>query len=195
LSTDPTFWIEARASGLLAFLLLTASVLAGLLLKSRPFGSTPKPATVTDVHRFLALLCLAATAMHGIALILDTTVHIGLTALLIPGVAPYRPVWVGLGVVAAELMVAVYFSFSLRKRIGTKNWRRLHWATYAIFAAMLVHGLMSGTDTARPWALGIYLGAIGAVCTAVAWRALVPPKTAARRKSTIDTSPLGQSAS
>lgn len=175
MSTDPTFWIEARASGMLAFALLTISVIAGLVLKSRPFGTALKPATVTDTHRFLALLCLGATAIHGVALILDSTIHIGITGLLVPGLVSYRPIWVGVGVVAAELMVLVYASFSQRKRIGVKNWRRLHWATYGIFTAMVVHGIMAGTDTTQPWALGMYLGAIGAVVTATVWRALLPP--------------------
>jgi len=181
-SSDPTFWIEARASGLLALLLLTTSVIAGLVLKSRPFGSALKPAAVTDIHRFLAMLCLGATAIHGAALVLDSSVHIGIVGLLVPGFVPYRPVWVGVGVVAAELMALVYISFSQRKRIGVKTWRRLHWSTYGIFAAMVVHGVMSGTDTAQPWALGIYLGAIGAVVMATAWRILVPPAKPIRTK-------------
>ena len=181
MSSDPTFWIEARASGMLAFALLTLSVVAGLVLKSRPFGTALKPATVTDIHRFLALLCLGATAIHGGALILDSTVHIGLTDLLVPGLVSYRPLWVGFGVVAAELMVLVYGSFSQRKRIGAKNWRRLHWATYGIFVAMVVHGIMSGTDTTQPWALGMYVGAIGVVVMASVWRALVPPVKPQRR--------------
>jgi len=174
-SSDPTFWIEARASGMLAFALLTLSVVAGLVLKSRPFGKALKPATVTDTHRFLALLCLGATAIHGAALMLDSTIQIGIAGLLVPGFVPYRPLWVGVGVVAAELLVLVYASFSQRKRIGAKNWRRLHWATYGIFAAMVVHGVMAGTDTTQPWALGMYLGATGAVVMATVWRALVPP--------------------
>ena len=166
---------------MLAFALLTVSVIAGLVLKARPLGSKLKPATVTDTHRFLALLCLGATAIHGAALVLDSTVQIGLAGLLVPGFVPYRPLWVGVGVVAAELLVLVYASFSQRKRIGVKNWRRLHWATYGIFAAMVVHGVMSGTDTARPWALAMYLGAIGSVVAATFWRAFVPPVRPERR--------------
>jgi sulfoxide reductase heme-binding subunit YedZ len=184
-SGDPTFWIEARASGLLALLLLTTSVIAGLVLKSRPFGSALKPATVTDIHRFLAMLCLGATAIHGAALVLDSSVHISVVGLLVPGFVPYRPVWVAVGVVAAELMALVYASFSQRKRIGVKTWRRLHWSTYGIFAAMVVHGVMSGTDTRQPWALGIYLGAIGAVVMATAWRILVPPAKPVRAGRTV----------
>ncbi len=169
---DPTFWILARASGLTAYALLTTSVIAGLVLKSRPFGRALKAASVTDVHRFLALLALGAVGVHGVALVLDTTVKIAPSALLVPGLSPYRPVSTGLGVLAAELAALIFLSFRFRGRIGAKAWRRLHWATYAVFAAVTAHGLGAGTDTARPWAFGLYLGAVGAVGFATAWRVL-----------------------
>jgi len=179
---DPTFWILARASGFTAYGLVTASVLAGLVLKSRPFGRALKAVTVTDVHRFLALLGFGAIAVHGVMLVLDSTVHISPQALVVPGLIPYRPVWTSVGVVTAEVMLLVYASFSMRKWIGVKNWRRLHWITYGVFAAASVHGLASGTDSGREWAVALYLSAIGAVIAAVAWRALVPPQTEVRRR-------------
>jgi sulfoxide reductase heme-binding subunit YedZ len=172
MSHDPTFWILARAAGFTAYVLLTASVLAGLTVKARPFGRALRAATAVDLQRTIALLALGALAVHGTALVLDTTVDIGLGALLVPGIAPYRPLWTGLGVVAAELMVVVYASFSLRSRIGQKAWRRLHWATYGLFAAATAHGLMAGSDSGAGWALSLYLGAVGAVSAATAWRAL-----------------------
>jgi DMSO/TMAO reductase YedYZ heme-binding membrane subunit len=82
---------------------------------------------------------------------------------------------VGIGVLAAELMLLVYVSFALRRVIGTRNWRRLHWATYLIFGAATVHGLAAGTDTSQPWAFGVYLGAIGSVTAATTLRAVAPP--------------------
>jgi sulfoxide reductase heme-binding subunit YedZ len=179
--TDPTFWILARASGLTAYALLTASVLAGLVVKSRPFGKAVKAAAATDLHRFLSLLGLGALAVHGVALVLDRAVPIPVQALLVPGIASYRPLWTGAGVVAGELTALVIASFSFRRFIGARNWRRLHWATHATFAAASAHGIMSGTDTGRPWALGLYLGAVGAVVAATAWRVLVPPARPARR--------------
>jgi methionine sulfoxide reductase heme-binding subunit len=178
--TDPTFWLLARASGLTAYGLLTASVLAGLVLKSRPFRVL-KPAAVTDTHRFLALLGLGAIALHGLTLLFDRTVHLTPAALLVPGASPYRPLPVGIGVLTAELMLVVYASFALRRRIGMRNWRRLHWATYAIFAAATVHGLAAGTDSGQPWALAVYLTAVGFVTGAVGWRALAVPQTARRQ--------------
>jgi methionine sulfoxide reductase heme-binding subunit len=169
---DPTFWLLARATGLTAYVLVTCSVLAGLVLKSRPFGRALKPATVTDLHRFLALLSLGTVALHGFALVLDSTVQISLAALIVPGLSPYRPVAVALGVVAAELMLLVYASFPLRRRIGGRAWRRLHWATYAIFAAATAHGVLAGTDAA--WTRQLYVGSVGAVAAATAWRAIAP---------------------
>jgi len=79
-------------------------------------------------------------------------------------------------------MLVVYLSFSQRKRIGTKNWCRLHWLAYGVFAAMTVHGEMSDTDTIRPWVVGLYAAAVGSVTGAVAFRALAPqPRRAPRR--------------
>lgn len=178
---DPTFWLLARASGLTAYVMLTLSVLAGLVVKSRPFRAL-KPAVVTDVHRVLAMLGLGALAGHAAALVLDTTVKVSLPALVVPGLVAYRPVWTAVGVLAAELMVLVYASFSMRKRIGPKNWRRLHWATYGLFGMATVHGIAAGTDTARPWAFALYAIAVSAVAAAATWRFLVPPTSARARR-------------
>lgn len=176
---DPTFWFIARASGLTAYGLLTFSVVLGLAVKSRPFRRL-RQASVTDLHRFLALLGLGMVALHGAALVLDSTVHVPVLGLVVPGLIGYRPIATGVGVLSAELMLLVYVSFALRKRIGTKNWRRLHWATYAIFAGATIHGLSAGTDSTQPWAVPLYVGALGLVATTGAWRALVPRPIPAR---------------
>jgi methionine sulfoxide reductase heme-binding subunit len=182
---DQTFWFLARASGFTAYLLITASMIAGLVLKSRPFGAQLKAASALDVHRFITTLALAAIGVHGLTLVADATVQITFGDLVIPFTAPYRPLWTGLGVIAADLAVIVAVSFPLKKRIGGKNWRRLHWATYSIFVFSTAHGLAAGTDSGEGWAMRIYLGAVGAVAFATAWRAFArsipatpPPKGA-----------------
>jgi sulfoxide reductase heme-binding subunit YedZ len=172
---DPTFWILARASGLTAYVLLTLSVLAGLTVKSRPFGRALKAASATDTHKFLSWLALSAVAIHALTLVLDKTVHIGLGALLLPGLSSYRPVATGFGVVAAELAALVVVSFPLRRRIGVRVWRRLHFATFAIFGLATAHGLAAGTDSSQRWVFGIYLGSVFAVAAATAWRVLTRP--------------------
>ena len=171
---DPTFWLLARSSGLGAYAVLTLSVLAGLVLKSRPFPSL-KASRVTEIHRTLALSGLSLLALHGASLVLDSTVKVTPAALFVPGLVTYRPSAVAAGVLAGWLFVAVTGSFWLRKRIGHRAWRRLHWLTFALFALATVHGLASGTDAAQPWAHALYLGAVGSVAAATAWRALVPP--------------------
>jgi methionine sulfoxide reductase heme-binding subunit len=178
---DPTFWLLARTFGLTAYLMLSLSVLFGLVLKARPFRSL-KPAAVTDLHRLLALLGLGALVGHATALVLDSTVKVTIPGLFIPGLVSYRPLWTSAGILAAEVMVLVYVSFGQRKRIGTKNWRRLHWATYGIFGAATVHGLGAGTDAHRPWVFALYVAAVGSVAAATAWRALVPPPKPARHR-------------
>jgi sulfoxide reductase heme-binding subunit YedZ len=173
---DPTFWLLARAGGLAAYVLLTSSVLAGLTLKSRSYGRL-RPAQVVELHLALALAGLGALALHGAALVADSTVHVSLPGLLVPGLVAYRTGAVAVGVVAAWAFVVVAASFWVRRRIGFRAWRRIHWLTYGLFAAATYHGLAAGTDTAQPWARVLYPVAIGAVAAATAWRALVRPST------------------
>jgi DMSO/TMAO reductase YedYZ heme-binding membrane subunit len=184
---DPTFWLLARASGFTAYLLLATSGLAGLVLKSRPFGQAVRAATVMDLHRFLALLGLGAVALHGAAIALDRTVRMPLAGLLVPGASPYRPVAVAAGVLSAELMALVIVSFPLRRVIGQRTWRRLHWATYLVLGLATVHGLFAGSDSAQPWSHDIYLGAVGAFAFATVWRILYrparPPRSPAAERS------------
>lgn len=177
MSHDPTFWLIARATGLLALTLVSATVVAGLVLKGRPLPKL-RPAGVTDVHRFLSLLGLMAVALHGAALVLDSTVEVTPQALVVPGLVPYRPVWTGAGVVVAELMLLVHLSFRYRARIGVRNWRRLHFVTYAVFAGAMVHGLLAGSDSDRPWALPAYVLITGIVVGLTAWRATTPARRA-----------------
>ena len=167
--TDPTFWLLARAAGLAAYVLLTSAVLAGLVLAGRP-PRRLSPPSVLELHRTLTWLALGAVGLHGAALALDPTVHLSLVQLLVPGAAPYRPLATAAGVLAAELALLVAVSFRLRRRIGVRAWRRLHYATFAVFAAATLHGLLAGSDSARPWALPLYGVATGAVSAALAAR-------------------------
>lgn len=176
MTIDMLPWIVARAAGLTAYGLMAATMLAGLLVKTKTPVGELKGTGMVDLHRHFSLLALAATGVHGLALVLDTTVEISLAALAVPGLVPYRPAWTALGVVAAWAALVVHLSFSVRKRIGPKNWRRLHWITYAAFLGATAHGIGAGTDTPRPWALALYGGTVTAIAALTGWRA-----TTARR--------------
>ena len=180
MSGDPTLWLIARAAGLTAYGLITASMLAGLLLRSRPAPKRIRPPAVADAHRTLALLAFGALALHAAALVLDGIAHISPAALLVPGLAPKARIAVAFGVVAGDLMLLVAGSSSLRRRIGFRAWRRLHWLTYGIFAAGSAHGIMAGTDSHRPPLFWFYALALASVAAAVAWRAMTAPARARR---------------
>ena len=150
-------WYAARAGGMLAFALLTASVVAGLMLSSRDRLKHWPRFALEDVHRFLGLLAGSFIVVHGGALLLDSYLPFTLGSLLIPGTAPYRPLSVALGIVGAELLVALAIANHYRKQLGNRFWKRTHYLNFAVWALALVHGLTAGTDTGTPWAATIYV--------------------------------------
>jgi hypothetical protein len=149
-------WIVARAGGFLAYGLLTASVVLGLVLglgwKSRVFTRF----VTTETHRFITLVGLVFIGIHGVALLLDPFIGFTPVEVLVPFVSHYRPLFVALGVVGGYLAVAVWASEYLRSRIGYAWWRRFHVVAFAVWALATVHGIGNGTDTKAPWALAIY---------------------------------------
>jgi methionine sulfoxide reductase heme-binding subunit len=187
---DPTLWLIARSSGITAYALITASMLAGLLLRSRSAPARIRPRAVADAHRTLALLALGALALHAAALVLDGFAHISPAALVVPGLAPKARAAVALGVLAGDLMLVVAASSALRRRIGFRAWRRLHWLTFAIFAAASAHGITAGTDSHRPVLFWFYAASIGAVAGATAWRAMTAPARPGRRAAV--TAPISK---
>lgn len=178
MSPDMLPWIVARATGLGAFALISAAMVAGLLVRTRAAVGPLKGSALVALHRHLSLLALLAIAAHGAALALDASVDIGPLALVVPGMAPYRPLWTGIGVVAAEAALLVHLSFRLRQRIGVPMWRRLHFLTYGVFAAGAVHGIASGTDTGTTGAVALYGGAVAAVAALTGWRAVTARRAA-----------------
>jgi len=149
-------WYSSRLTGFVAYLALTASVIYGLLLSTGILDAVAHRAVSFTLHQELAAVALSLTAVHGALLGLDRTVPTSVVAIVVPFGGDYRPVWVGLGQLAFYLSVAVYASFSLRKRIGHRGWRLIHYATFLVFAGATAHGLMSGSDTSSPWATATY---------------------------------------
>jgi sulfoxide reductase heme-binding subunit YedZ len=164
-------WYAARAAGVVAYCLLTSGVLLGVLLAGRARLPRWPQFAVTDVHRFVALLTGAFVVLHVFALLLDRYVHTSLLAVLVPGASSYRPFWVALGTVALELLAAVGISNLLRKRLGHSRWRRIHYLTFAVWAAATAHGIGAGTDAGAEWLRLLYVVSIGSVAAALAWRA------------------------
>jgi predicted ferric reductase len=161
-------WYLGRASGFVTLLLLTASVSLGIVVSRR--GRSPKwPLFVTDqLHRYLSLVFLVFLTMHVVTIWLDPFTSFSPADVLIPLASNYRPLSMGLGIAAAELGLAIWLSAYLRRWIGYRAWRAIHFLTYVVFPMALIHGIATGTDTGSAWSLAIYMGCAGVV-GALAW--------------------------
>ena len=140
----------------------------------------PRWAT-TELHRFVTLLTLVFLGLHVLLLALDGYMRFRLVELLVPLANHYRPLWTGLGVVAAWLALAVWASTWLQGLIGYRAWRRLHLATFAVYAAATVHGIQAGSDGHTPWALALYAASALTVAGLTAARLAGARRPAAQR--------------
>jgi methionine sulfoxide reductase heme-binding subunit len=158
-------WYFARSAGVVAYLLLSSSVLLGVLMAGRTRFTWPRFA-VEEVHRFLAILTGVFIVLHGGSLLLDEVVPISLEQVLVPFTSSYRPFAVGLGVCTAELIAAVGISNAVRRRIPHDVWRRVHYLTLPAWLLATAHGILAGTDHFDPWFAAIAGGTVAAVSIA-----------------------------
>jgi sulfoxide reductase heme-binding subunit YedZ len=168
-STTP-LWYLTRATGLVALVLLTVSMALGLLSSVR-YATPAWPRFVTaGLHRNVSLLALAFTVIHIITTLADTFVPIHLQDVVIPFISAYRPVWLGLGAIAFDLLIALTITSLLRSRMSYRSWRLVHWGSYLCWPVAVVHGLGTGTDTPVRWVLALTAACVLAIAGLVAWR-------------------------
>lgn len=142
-------WHMVRSSGIVAYVLLLASTIWGLLLSSQSVKDwSPGPVSLT-LHSTISWLALLLGTGHGLLLLFDKYFTYTLADIFVPFTGPYRPEAVGLGTLAFWLLVAISLSFPLKKRIGQANWKRLHYTSYVAFGFVSMHGLFAGTDGAN----------------------------------------------
>lgn len=168
-------WYLTRSSGLVALVLLSATVVLGLV-SSVGWTSERWPRFLSQsVHRNLSLFCLALIGIHVVSTVGDGYVPITLADAVFPFLTPYRPLWVGLGALAFDMLLAVAVTSALRRRIGVRAWRGVHWLAYACWPIAVAHGLGSGSDPRLPAATAIFVLSTGSVALAVIWRVAVGP--------------------
>jgi methionine sulfoxide reductase heme-binding subunit len=160
--TQKLVWYTIRASGIVTWGLVTASVLWGLLLSSRS-TRRPRPAWVLDLHRFISGLALAFLTVHIGGLLLDTYVGFSPAAITIPFASHWRPAAVAWGILACYLLVAVEITSFLMARLSRRLWHAIHLGSFAVFAAATVHALTSGTDAGNPAFRIFAIAAVAAV--------------------------------
>ena len=175
-AATPVAWLVARAAGLVAFGLLAVSITLGLALSTKLLGNR-RGKMLLGWHQTLMWTALAMVGLHMIAVGLDPVMRFGVAALLVPGLAPWRPLPVAGGIVTAWLMLALAISFHVRRRIGRRSWRALHYASFGAFAIGLYHALNVGTDLVGARGL-VFAGILVApVCWLVCARILLPRPT------------------
>jgi predicted ferric reductase len=140
-------WLVARSAGLVAFGLLTLSTWLGLAMSNRLLPPRLM-SRLLGWHRTLAWSAISMVGLHVGALMLDPFAHMTPLRALVPFAATWRPAAVAAGIVAGWLMLALASSFRMRRWIGQRNWRRLHFASFAAFLLALGHALTAGTDLA-----------------------------------------------
>lgn len=174
--SNSVLWYATRGAGAVTLILLSGVVILGILSRLRVEGAGWPRFLTTGLHRNLALMTLVFLALHIVTAVVDPYTNLGWGAALIPFSSYYRTFWLGLGVIAFELLLAIVATSLVRAYIGHDAWRLVHWLTYAAWPVAVVHGLGTGTDTWSGWML-----AITALCIAAVGTALVVRVTSAAR--------------
>lgn len=171
------YWYLTRSTGAVALVLLTASLVLGVI-DVRRLATTRWPRFVIDgLHRNVSLLAVVFTALHIFTSVLDGFAPISITAAIVPFISSYRPIWLGLGTVAFDLMLALTITSLLRGRISRRAWRITHWCAYACWPIALIHGFGTGSDARSAWLLLLSIACTAAVALAVVSRALPELRT------------------
>jgi methionine sulfoxide reductase heme-binding subunit len=169
--TYPVLWYIDRGTGLAALLLLTTSVVLGVISVMRVHTPQWPRFALSLLHRNVSLLALAFGAVHVVTSVIDSYVPIGVADAFIPFAAQYKPLWLAIGAISADLMLAVLITTALRRRLGFQAWRSVHLLSYGCWAAAVVHSIGIGSDArSAVWGVIIVAACIGAVGGAFAQR-------------------------
>ncbi len=185
--SSTTFWYITRSSGIVSLVLLTLTMILGLITTSRARARTWPGFAQQELHRRLSMLSMIFLGLHVLTSVLDTYVLIGWFAIVVPFASPYGRFWVAMGTVALDLMLAVFVSSILRSRINPAVWRGIHWLAYGCWPIALAHTFGLGTDAGELWV--VVLGAICVISVGIAllWRLMT---TRGPTQSAMPVSPL-----
>ena len=173
--SNQLLWFTTRGAGAVSLILLSAVVVLGLLARLRVETRGWPRFLSAAVHGDLALMTLVFLLLHIVTAVVDPFTHLGLVAALVPFGSYYRTLWLGLGTIAFELLLAIIATSVLRRHIGARTWRTVHWFAYASWPVAVLHGVGTGTDSSSSWMIAIDFVCIAAVLVAVAWRMLAAP--------------------
>ena len=169
-TSNPAFWYATRASGIAAYVILSTVVSIGISMGGKAQSPKWPRFSVEGIHRFGGLLVGALVAIHIATIAVDSFLPFSVLNLLVPFTSSYRPIWTGLGIAAAELLLALAITNHYRKRLSYAFWRKAHYANFAVWTLASIHGVMSGTDRSAWWLAIIYGLSIASVVALATWR-------------------------
>ncbi len=181
--TDTLLWYTTRGAGAVSLVLLSGVVVLGILSALRVQTSGWPRFLTAGLHRNLALMTLVFLALHIVTAVIDPFTHLGWLTAVVPFSSYYRTIWLGLGTVAFELLLAIVVTSLARPWIGLAAWRLVHWLTYASWPIAVIHGVGTGTDVWSAWSLVLTAVCVGAVVAAIGYRLMAgsrDPLAAAR---------------
>jgi sulfoxide reductase heme-binding subunit YedZ len=170
LTSSPIDWYAARAAGIAAYLVLSGVVTIGILMGGKARSRRWPRFAVEDVHRFGGLLVGTLLTIHVLTVAIDSFLPFSLRELVFPFTEHYRPLPMGLGIAAAELLLALAVTNHYRSRVPYRLWRRAHYLNFAVWTGATAHAMIMGTDRSAPWMIAMNAAAVGAVLAALAWR-------------------------
>jgi methionine sulfoxide reductase heme-binding subunit len=176
----PALWYATRATGLVTMLLLTATVLLGVLTTGRFAGHNWPRFLTVGLHRNLSLLTVVFLTLHVSTTVVDQFVSTPLAAAFIPFTSSYKTFWLGLGAIALDLLIALVATSLIRNRLGLRAWRWVHWAAYICWPVALAHGLGAGTDRGTLWVFVLTIACAGVVAGVATWRFVGAARAGAR---------------
>jgi sulfoxide reductase heme-binding subunit YedZ len=175
MSGDPAsqvFWLASRAVGFVAIVGLGISVALGLAMSGRLLPRPGLPANLRHYHEAFTLVTLALILIHGGLLLFDAYLRPGIAGVAVPFTLSYRPLFTGLGIVAAWLGAVLGLSFYFRKQIGARTWRFMHRFTIVVYLLALVHVIGAGTDARSPAMLAVLTALTVPIVFAFSYRVL-----------------------
>ncbi|ARC58095.1 hypothetical protein AS850_13510 [Frondihabitans sp. 762G35] len=163
-------WALGRGTGIASLVLFTASIVLGIITRSgRPLPGLPR-FSVTLVHRNVTLVATLFLVVHIVSLLFDPYAQLTLLDAVVPFFGAFKPFWQGLGTLGFDLILVIVATSLLRNRIGTRVFRAVHWATYALWPIALAHAIGNGTNGREGWFLLLAAASVVAVVAAVGWR-------------------------
>ncbi|HLI74631.1 MAG TPA: ferric reductase-like transmembrane domain-containing protein [Acidimicrobiales bacterium] len=168
--SSPVLWYATRATGIVALVLLTLTMVLGIMTANRVGARWWPRFAQQDLHRRVSMVTMVFLAVHVLTSVVDTYVHVGWAAVVVPFASSYKPAWVALGTIGTDLMLAIGVTSLLRHRMNARLWRAVHWLAYVSWPVALAHAFGMGTDFRLRWVIDLAVACIVAVLAAATWR-------------------------